>query len=197
MSGAAAPEPADESHESAHESHEPAGESRALADEGHEPAHESHEPADEGRALADEAHDGAEPRPGARDTRDQGGEATARGGPGMPGASGESAGPHDRAREGFEHLQAAARELIQAARAMLDVAEDLVDDPEAVAHVVGTVGSLGDLVRTAAGVTTRRPAADRPANAGGPAVADRPAAATDRTGRGRRGRPGVERITVL
>jgi hypothetical protein len=53
----------------------------------------------------------------------------------------------DRAREGLEHLQAAARELIQAARAMLDVAEDLVNDPEAVASVAGTVGALGDLVR--------------------------------------------------
>ena len=53
----------------------------------------------------------------------------------------------DRAREGLEHLQAAARELIQAARAMLDVAEDLVNDPEAVASLAGTVGVLGDLVR--------------------------------------------------
>jgi hypothetical protein len=53
----------------------------------------------------------------------------------------------DRARDGLEHLQAAARELIQAARAMLDVAEDLVNDPEAVASLAGTVGALGDLVR--------------------------------------------------
>lgn len=62
----------------------------------------------------------------------------------------------DRAREGLEHLQAAARELIQAARAMLDVAEDLVNDPEAVASLAGTVGTLGDLVRQ------RRPAAPKP-----------------------------------
>jgi hypothetical protein len=62
----------------------------------------------------------------------------------------------DRAREGLEHLQAAARELIQAARAMLDVAEDLVNDPEAVASLAGTVGTLGDLVRA------RRPAAQKP-----------------------------------
>jgi hypothetical protein len=77
----------------------------------------------------------------------------------------------DRAREGLEHLQAAARELIQAARAMLDVAEDLVNDPEAVASVAGTVGALGDLVRQ------RRPAATRPPQ-------DQP------------DDPGVERITV-
>jgi hypothetical protein len=77
----------------------------------------------------------------------------------------------DRAREGLEHLQAAARELIQAARAMLDVAEDLVNDPEAVASVAGTVGALGDLVRQ------RRPAATKPSTDG-------------------QDDPGVERITV-
>jgi hypothetical protein len=59
--------------------------------------------------------------------------------------------PHDRAREGLEHLQTAARELIQAARAMLDVAEDLVNDPEAAASMVGAVGALGDLVRDRVG----------------------------------------------
>jgi predicted ArsR family transcriptional regulator len=52
-----------------------------------------------------------------------------------------------RAREGVEHLQAAARELIHAARAVLDVAEDVVDDPDAVAAVAGAVGALGDLIR--------------------------------------------------
>jgi ElaB/YqjD/DUF883 family membrane-anchored ribosome-binding protein len=54
---------------------------------------------------------------------------------------------YDRAREGVEHLQAAARELIHAARAVLDVAEDLVDDPDAVAAVAGAVGALVDVVR--------------------------------------------------
>ena len=66
----------------------------------------------------------------------------------------------DRAREGLEHLQAAARELIQAARAMLDVAEDVVNDPEAVASLAGTVGALGDLVRQ------RRPATAKPSAEG-------------------------------
>ena len=42
----------------------------------------------------------------------------------------------ERAREGLEHLQSAARELIAAARAALDVAEGLIDDPEVVATVV-------------------------------------------------------------
>jgi hypothetical protein len=73
-------------------------------------------------------------------------------GAGVPGGH----DPAERAREGLEHLQSAARELIAAARAMLDVAEDLVNDPEAVASVAGTVGALGDLVRQ------RRPAATKP-----------------------------------
>ncbi|HKX69835.1 MAG TPA: hypothetical protein VJM75_01345 [Acidimicrobiales bacterium] len=69
---------------------------------------------------------------------------------------------YDRAREGVEHLQAAARELIHAARAVLDVAEDLVDDPDAVAAVAGAVGALGDVVRhraaawSGAGATAER-----------------------------------------
>jgi hypothetical protein len=56
----------------------------------------------------------------------------------------------ERAREGLDHLQAAARELIAAARAALDVAEDLIDDPDTIASVVGAAGQfggLGDLVR--------------------------------------------------
>jgi hypothetical protein len=69
---------------------------------------------------------------------------------------------YDRAREGVEHLQAAARELIHAARAVLDVAEDLVDDPDAVAAVAGAVGALGDLVRhRAAAWTGAGPTAER------------------------------------
>ena len=58
---------------------------------------------------------------------------------------------NDRARDGLQHLQAAARELIQAARAMLDVADDLIDDPAAVATLAGAVGVLGDVVRRRAG----------------------------------------------
>jgi len=48
----------------------------------------------------------------------------------------------DRAADGLAHLQAAARELIQAARAVLDVAEELVDDPAAVSAVTDAVGLL-------------------------------------------------------
>jgi hypothetical protein len=53
----------------------------------------------------------------------------------------------DRAAEGLAHLQAAARELIAAARAVLDVAEDLIEDPGTVSAVVDAVGSV---FRTAA-----------------------------------------------
>jgi hypothetical protein len=55
--------------------------------------------------------------------------------------------PTDRAAEGLAHLQAAAREFILAARAMLDVAEELVDDPGTVRSVADAVGGI---VRTAA-----------------------------------------------
>ena len=41
-----------------------------------------------------------------------------------------------RAREGLDHLQSAALEVIAAVRAFLDVAEDLVRDPSQVAAVV-------------------------------------------------------------
>jgi hypothetical protein len=93
---------------------------------------------------------------------------------------------YDPAREGVEHLQAAARALIHAARAVLDVAEDLVDDPDAVASVAGAVGALGDLVR-------RRAAAwsgVAPAAEGGDAAPE--------TGGSRaNGAETIERITVV
>lgn len=54
---------------------------------------------------------------------------------------------NDRAAEGLTHLQAAAREAIAAARAFLDVAEDLVADPAGAAAIADAVGAV---VRTAA-----------------------------------------------
>ena len=50
--------------------------------------------------------------------------------------------PEDLARSGVEHLQAAAREVIQATRSLLDAAEELVDDPSAVQNLVGTIASV-------------------------------------------------------
>jgi hypothetical protein len=67
-------------------------------------------------------------------------------------ANGDTAGDvHERAREGLEHLQAAARELIAAARAALDVAEDVVNDPDSLAAVAGMIGTVGDLARRMSG----------------------------------------------
>jgi hypothetical protein len=46
------------------------------------------------------------------------------------------------ARAGLEHLQAAAREVIQATRSLLDAAEELVDDPHAVQDLVGGIAAM-------------------------------------------------------
>jgi hypothetical protein len=51
-------------------------------------------------------------------------------------------GPEDHARAGLEHLQAAAREVIQATRSLLDAADELVDDPSAVQDLVGTIATV-------------------------------------------------------
>jgi hypothetical protein len=48
----------------------------------------------------------------------------------------------DKVQQGLEHLQAAAREMIQATRSLLDAAEELIDDPRSVQELVGTLGSL-------------------------------------------------------
>jgi hypothetical protein len=57
----------------------------------------------------------------------------------------------DRARQGMEHLQVAARELIAAARAALDVAEDVINDPDSVAALAGLLGTVGELARRVTG----------------------------------------------
>lgn len=58
--------------------------------------------------------------------------------------------PQEKAGEALDHLQAAGRELVAAARAALDVVEELIDDPDTLASVSGAVGSFGELVRDAA-----------------------------------------------
>lgn len=70
----------------------------------------------------------------------------------------------DRAAEGIEHLQAAALELIEAARAFLDVAEDLVRDPGAAATIVQTAAGLGRVVMS--GGDRSAPDAEGPAQEG-------------------------------
>ncbi len=48
----------------------------------------------------------------------------------------------DLVAQGLEHLQVAAREMIQASRSLLDAAEQLVDDPRAVQDLVATLGAV-------------------------------------------------------
>ena len=47
-----------------------------------------------------------------------------------------------RAREGVEHLQAAALEVIASLRAFLDVAESIVRDPAQAANVAGMADDI-------------------------------------------------------
>lgn len=69
---------------------------------------------------------------------------------GRSGAAGESGdrprdiGPARLVQEGLDHLQQAARETIAAARAMLDVAEELVEDPRAAETFVSTMSALAE-----------------------------------------------------
>jgi N-formylglutamate amidohydrolase len=55
----------------------------------------------------------------------------------------------ERAVEGLEHLQTAALELIAAARAFLDVAEEVVREPGVAATIVHAAAGLGRVVRGA------------------------------------------------
>jgi hypothetical protein len=56
----------------------------------------------------------------------------------------------DKAHEAVEHLQAAALEMIAAARAVLDIAEELVQDPGPLLSVVAALGEVaGPLVHRA------------------------------------------------
>lgn len=59
-----------------------------------------------------------------------------------------------RASEGVDHLQAAAMEMIEAARAFLDVAEQVVSDRERVAEAFSVVT---DVARAAARGVSERP----------------------------------------
>ena len=56
----------------------------------------------------------------------------------------------ERAREAIEHLQRAALELIAAARAVLDVAEDLVKDPAPIVAMAAAAAAQGRATAAAA-----------------------------------------------
>lgn len=78
----------------------------------------------------------------------------------------DDAGPEDRAGDGVEHLQAAAKELIEAARAFLDVADDLVRDPKVAEGLLTGLSGLADSARDAARDAARRAASGAGAGAG-------------------------------
>jgi hypothetical protein len=50
--------------------------------------------------------------------------------------------PDLRLQAGIDHLQRAAREVIAASRALLDVAEELVEDPKAASGIIDLLGSV-------------------------------------------------------
>lgn len=50
-------------------------------------------------------------------------------------------------QEGLDHLQQAVRETIAAVRSLLDVAEELVEDPRAAETLASTVGSFAEAAR--------------------------------------------------
>src|SRR3954453_16872354 len=60
----------------------------------------------------------------------------------------------DPAREGLEHLQTAAHEMLAAARSMLDAVEELLDDPRAPGSIAAAVSTIGRLVEGAVGSVT-------------------------------------------
>ncbi|MCB1038191.1 MAG: hypothetical protein KDA94_01465 [Acidimicrobiales bacterium] len=65
------------------------------------------------------------------------------------GGAGWDAGDDPRVRDGLDHLQRAAREVISASRALLDLAEELVEDPRTAAGVVDLLGSVATRARAA------------------------------------------------
>jgi hypothetical protein len=57
----------------------------------------------------------------------------------------------DHAREGMAHLQKATKELIAAGRALLDAADELVDDPVSMRQLGDALGTIAKLAGTALG----------------------------------------------
>ncbi len=74
-----------------------------------------------------------------------------------PGAG--TSGRERLVHQGLDHLQRAALETIAAMRALLDLAEELVEDPRAAETLVSTIGSLAEAaVRSGADLGNRRAA---------------------------------------
>lgn len=75
-------------------------------------------------------------------------------------ADGAAEGLSDHAREGMVHLQKAAKELIAAGRALLDAAEELVDDPVSMSQLGDALGTIAKLAGSALGGAGSAAAAD-------------------------------------
>jgi hypothetical protein len=88
----------------------------------------------------------------------------------------------DRATEALGHLQRAVLEMIGAARAALDLVEDLVADPQSLAGIVATVGHMAQAVVAAASAPHPAPTAEEPDEREAPAAGSQ---------------AGVERIPVV
>ncbi|MEO7556032.1 MAG: hypothetical protein ABIV94_05450 [Acidimicrobiales bacterium] len=69
--------------------------------------------------------------------------------------SSDADGAGDHARDGLSHLQNAAKEVIAAARALLDAAEDLVEDPAAMGQLGDALTTIAKLASTAIGGVPR------------------------------------------
>ena len=52
---------------------------------------------------------------------------------------------NEKVHQGIEHLQAAAREMIQATRTLLDAAEELIDDPTSVQDLLGSLAHAAQM----------------------------------------------------
>lgn len=92
----------------------------------------------------------------------------------------DSAGRDDRAADGVQHLQRAAREVIAAARSFLDAAERVVEDDAALRDASATVGDLVTSLLEPLRPGTRAPWFDEGPRRSGAGAADRdgPARAT-------------------
>ena len=80
----------------------------------------------------------------------------------------------ERASQGLDHLQTAALEMIHAARAFLDVAEEVVTDQDKVAEIVHVLGSVADAASRAARGVPLRDRRDGTGGDGDGSAADRP-----------------------
>ena len=60
----------------------------------------------------------------------------------------------DPTRAGLEHLQAAAHEMIAAARSMLDAVEELVDDPRTASSLTTALATVGRVIEGAVASVT-------------------------------------------